>query len=217
MAWAATRAATRCAPPRRRPARARRWSSTRRTIRCPKGRPARPAAEHVPGLRLAARRPAHAPHRDHPVGLGLLRLRPDLHLALLRRAPQRRLRAVQLRDRWSPASCSRTSARRCTAGRPGAVRRHRHHQPVRADRQRRAAAAAAEGDQRRAHHRHRRAGLRRADACRGQGRAGRRDAEVRAQRGRGRPGAGAARRRRRASRPSRCSARCSRPTRWASA
>jgi hypothetical protein len=68
----------------------------------------------VPGLRLAARGPAHAPHRHHPVGLGLLRLRPDLHLALLRRAPQRRLRALQQRDRWSPASCSRTSATRCT-------------------------------------------------------------------------------------------------------
>jgi chlorophyllide a reductase subunit Y len=67
------------------------------------------------------------------------------------------------------------------AGRPGAVRRHRHHQPVRAHRQRRAAAAAAEGDQRRAHHRHRRAGLRRADPRRGQGRAGRRDAALRAQ------------------------------------
>ena len=50
------------------------------------GRPARPAAEHVPRLRLAARGPAHAAHRDHPVGLGLLRLRPDLHLAFLRRA-----------------------------------------------------------------------------------------------------------------------------------
>ena len=59
--------------------------------------PARPAAEHVPGLRLAARRPAHAPHGDDPVGLGLLRLRPDLHLAFLRRAAHGRLRAVQLR------------------------------------------------------------------------------------------------------------------------
>jgi chlorophyllide a reductase subunit Y len=35
---------------------------------------------------------------DDPVRLGLLRLRADLHLALLRRAPQRRLRAVQQRD-----------------------------------------------------------------------------------------------------------------------
>ena len=62
------------------------------------GRPARPAAEHVPGLRLAARRTAHAPHGDHPLGLGLLRLWPDLHVALLRRAPHRRLCAVQFRD-----------------------------------------------------------------------------------------------------------------------
>ena len=60
--------------------------------------PARPAAEHVPGLRLAARRPAHAAHGDRALGLGLLRLRPDLHLALLRRAAHGRLRAVQLRD-----------------------------------------------------------------------------------------------------------------------
>jgi 3,8-divinyl chlorophyllide a/chlorophyllide a reductase subunit Y len=51
----------------------------------------------VPGLRLAARGPADAPHRDHPVGLGLLRLWPDLHLALLRRAPVGGLCAVQLR------------------------------------------------------------------------------------------------------------------------
>ena len=50
-----------------------------------------------------------------------------------------------------------------------------------------------QGDQRRAHHRHRRAGLRRADPCRGQGRAGRRDAELRPPRGRAGPGAGAAR------------------------
>ena len=91
------------------------------------------------------------------------------------------------RDRWSPASCSRTSARRC----------YKLADPALYDAiviinlcvptaSRRAAAAAAEGDQRRAHHRHRRAGLRRADACRSQGRAGRRDAELRAHRGRGR-------------------------------
>ena len=77
------------------PARARR--SARYAADYP-GRPARPAAEHVPGVRLAARRPAHAPHRDGAVGLGLLRLRPDLHLAFLRRAPHRRLRAVQFRN-----------------------------------------------------------------------------------------------------------------------
>ena len=81
--------------PPRPPARARCSSSYAADY--PQG-PARPAADHVPGLRLAARRPAHAAHRDDPLGLGLLRLRPDLHLALLRRAAHRRLRAVQLRD-----------------------------------------------------------------------------------------------------------------------
>jgi hypothetical protein len=35
---------------------------------------------------------------DHPLRQRLLRLRPDLHEPLLRRAPHRRLRAVQLRD-----------------------------------------------------------------------------------------------------------------------
>jgi chlorophyllide a reductase subunit Y len=98
---------------------------------------------------------------------------------------------------------------------PALLRRHRHHQPVRAHRQRRAAAAAAQGDQRRAHHRHRRAGLRRAHPCRGQGRAGRRDAaSTPAPKADGRPGAGAAQPGKgRPSRPSRCWARCSRPTR----
>ncbi len=50
-----------------------------------------------------------------------------------------------------------------------------------------------QGDRRRARDRHRRAGLRRADPCRGQGRARRRDAELRPPRGRAGPGAGAAR------------------------
>jgi hypothetical protein len=36
--------------------------------------------------------PADAPHRQRAVGLGLLRLRADLHVALLRRQAQRRLR-----------------------------------------------------------------------------------------------------------------------------
>ena len=102
---------------------------------------------------------------------------------------------------------------RARAGRPRQVRRAGDHQPVRADRQRRAAAAAAEVDQRRAHHRHRRAGLRRAHACRGQGRAGRRDAALRTRRGRSRPGRARRAAAAAASRPSRCSARCSRPTR----
>ena len=62
------------------------------------GRPARSAAEHVPGLRLAARRLAHATHRERAVRLGLLRLRTDLHLAFLRREAHGGLRAVQFRD-----------------------------------------------------------------------------------------------------------------------
>ena len=94
---------------------------------------------------------------------------------------------------------------------PDTIRRDRRHQSVRADRLRRAAATAAQGDRRRPHHRHRRAGLRRADPCRGEGRARRRDAALRARRGGAGPGAGAARRRAARSRPSRCSARCSRP------
>ena len=60
--------------------------------------PARSAAIDVPGVRIAARRPAHAPHRDRALGLGLLRLRPDLHVTFLRRQPQRRLCALQLGD-----------------------------------------------------------------------------------------------------------------------
>ena len=100
---------------------------------------------------------------------------------------------------------------------PDDLRRHRHHQSLRADRVRRAAATAAEGDQRRAHHRHRRAGLRRADPCRSQGRAGRRDAAICPQGGRAGAGAGAARRPRANGRRSRCSARCSRPIPSASA
>ena len=75
---------------------------------------ARPAAVDVPGVRLAARGPAHAPHGDDPLRLGVLRVRPDLHLALLRRAAHGGLRAVQLRDAGHRASCSRTSATRCT-------------------------------------------------------------------------------------------------------
>ena len=51
-----------------------------------------------PAFGSLARRPAHAPHRHRPVRLGLLRLRPDLHLALLRRQAHGRLRAVQFRN-----------------------------------------------------------------------------------------------------------------------
>ena len=76
----------------------------------------------------------------------------------------------------------------------GRLRRHRHHQSLRADGVGRAAATAAERDQRRPHHRHRRAGLRRADPRRSQGRAGRRDAEICARGSRAGAGAGATRR-----------------------
>ena len=100
---------------------------------------------------------------------------------------------------------------------PGALRCHRHHQSLCADGVRRAAEAAARADRRRPHHRHRRAGLRRADARGGQGCARRRDAEIRADRSRAGTGAGASRRQERADRRSRCSARCSPPIRSASA
>ena len=214
MDSAAMPARTRCAARPKPPARARRSALCQGLS----ARPARPAAKHVPGLRLAARRPAHAPHGDRAVGLGLLRLWPDLHLAFLRRAAHRRLRAVQFRDAGHRQAVRGHSRGGLQARRSRDLRRDRRHQSLRADRVRRAAAAAAEGDQRRAHHRHRRAGLRRADPCRGQGRARRRHAELcarlEAEQG---PVAGAARGRARASRPSRCSARCSRPIRSASA
>ncbi len=177
---------------------------------------ARPAAVHVPGVRLAARGPADAPHGDHPFRLGLLRLRADLHVALLRCQADGRLRAVRLRQPRHRQALRGHPRGGVRDRRPGPVRRDRRDQPVRADRLRRAAPAASQGHQRRAHRRHRRAGLRRADPCRGQGRARRRDAELRPRRGRSR-----ARSRRRACapicRPSRCWARCSRPTRSASA
>ena len=103
---------TRCAPPRSQAGKS--DILDRYAADYPQG-PARPAAIDVPGVRLAARRPAHAPHRDRALGLGLLRLRPDLHLALLRREAQRRLRPVLAPRRSSPASCSRTSATRSTS------------------------------------------------------------------------------------------------------
>jgi hypothetical protein len=101
--------------------------------------------------------------------------------------------------------------------RPRALRRDRGDQPLRADRLGRAAAAAAEGDRRRADHRHRRAGLRHPDPCRGQGRARRRHARLRPRRDRGGPGAARPPAPSPTGRPSRCSARCSRPTRCRSA
>ena len=48
-----------------------------------------------PGLRVSAGRSAHAAHGDDPLRLRVLRLRADLHVALLRRAAHRGLRAVQ--------------------------------------------------------------------------------------------------------------------------
>ena len=69
---------------------------------------------------------------------------------------------------------------------PDQLRRCGNHQSLRADRLGRAARPAAETDRRRAHHRHRRARLRRADACRGQGRAVRRHAPLCAAGSRGR-------------------------------
>jgi hypothetical protein len=105
--------------------------------------PARPAAIHVPGLRVAARRPAHA--RTAPsCRLGLLCLRADLHLALLWRAAHGRLCAVQLRDAGHRQAVRGHPRRRPRAGRSGQVRRGRRHQSLRADRLGRAAAAAAE-------------------------------------------------------------------------
>ena len=114
-----------------------------------------------------------------PLGLGLLRLRPDLHLAFLRRAGAR--------VGYVPFNSETLVTGKLFEDIREAV--HELADPALYDTivvtnlcvptaSRRAAAAAAEGDQRRPHHRHRRAGLRRADPCRGQGRAGRRDAEA---------------------------------------
>ncbi len=146
--------------------------------------PARPAAVHVPGLRLAARRPAHAPHGDDPLGLGLLRLRPDLHLAFLRCQADGGLRAVRLRDAGHRPAVRGHPQRRVRSGQARRLRRRGHHQSLRAHGLGRAARPAAARDRGRAHHRHRRAGLRCADPCRGQGRAGRRHAPLCAPRGR---------------------------------
>ena len=144
-------------------------------------RPARPAAIDVPGVRLVARRAADAPHRDDPVGLCVLRLWADVHVAFLRRQAHRRLRAVQLRVARARAALRGHPQRRPRDGEAGALRRGRRHQSLRADRVRRAARPAAEADRRRPHHRHRCAGLRRADARGGERRARRRDAALRAQ------------------------------------
>jgi hypothetical protein len=89
--------------------------------------------------------------------------------------------------RSSPASCSRTSATPCSSSPIPALYDTVIVTSICACRRRRACrSAAAEGNQRRANHRHRRAGLRRADACGSQGRAGRRDAALCPQRSRSR-------------------------------
>ena len=84
--------------------------------------PARSAAEHVPGVRIAARRAAHAPHRDGAVRFRLLRVRPDLHLAFLRRAAHGRLRTVQFRDAGHRQALRGHPRRGPQAGRPGEIR-----------------------------------------------------------------------------------------------
>ena len=70
---------------------------TPRTIR--KGPHDKPQS-HVPGLRVVARGSADAAGGDGAVGIGLLRLWPDLRSPLLRRAAVGRLCAVQFAKRW---------------------------------------------------------------------------------------------------------------------
>ncbi len=84
------------------------------------------------------------------------------------------------------------------ARRSGSLRCRRGDQPLCAVGLRRAAASLAQRDQRRSYPRYRRPRIRRADPCRGQGRARRCHAALCADRGRARPGAGAARRAQRA-------------------
>ena len=107
-----------------------------------------------------------------PVGLGLLRLRADLHLAFLRAPSAAWATCPSIPRPWSPASCSRTSARRCSR-RPDPTDYDAvvvinlcvptaSGVPLR---------LLPKGDQRCPDHRHRRAGLRRADPCGSQGRA----------------------------------------------
>ena len=107
------RPARRCWKPPAPPARARRSTASADYPAGPHDQP----QSMCPAFGVAARRTADAAHRDDPVRLGLLRLRPDLHLAFLRRAAHRRLRAVQFRDAGQRASCSRTSATPCSRSR----------------------------------------------------------------------------------------------------
>jgi chlorophyllide a reductase subunit Y len=119
---------------------------------------------------------AHAPHDDHPVGFGLLRLRADLHQHFY--GARRSVGYVpfnseslvtgklfeDIRDavhaQADPAtSTTPSSSSTCACPPPAACRCN-----------------CCRRRQRRAHHRHRRAGLRRAHPRRSQGRAGRCDA-----------------------------------------
>ncbi len=90
--------------------------------------PARPSPEHVPGLRVAPRRLAHAPDRDGALGLGLLRLRPHLHVALLRREADGRLRALQLGDAGHRQALRGIRDAVHTLADTRALRRDRRHQ-----------------------------------------------------------------------------------------
>ena len=137
-------------------------------------RAARSAAEHVPGVRIAASRSAHAAHRNVLSGsaccvYGLTftshfygakrtvgyvpfnsetlvtgKLFEDIREAVFKLADPAQYDAIVVINLCVPTASG---------------------VPLR---------PSAEGDRRRSHHRHRRAGLRRADACRSQGRAGRR-------------------------------------------
>jgi hypothetical protein len=133
------------------------------------------------GLRMRA-------HRHGAVRLRLLRLRPHLYLALLRRPSHRRLRAFRFRDPGHRQAVRGSARGHLQARRSEAVRRTGDHQSVRADRFRCAPRSAAERNQRCAHHRNRCAGLRCADSRRSQGHPRRRDAALCALRGGARAG-----------------------------
>ena len=82
------------------------------------------------------------------VRLRLLRLWPDVHLALLWCAPHRRLRSVQFRDAGHRKTVRGYPRGGVQARGSRFVRHHHHHQPLRAHRIRRAARPAARRDQR---------------------------------------------------------------------
>ena len=78
-------------------------------------RPARPAAEHVPGLRLVARGLADAAHRERASAArpAASTASPSPRISTARSEPSAMCRST--RRRSSPASCSRTSAKRCSS------------------------------------------------------------------------------------------------------